>query len=294
MLLELQCLRSVPDREVINKLLEAYLYAVEEQMGATPSVDLLECICAFFRDVSLEHFLSQAAEECSRDSRHEEKAPSTSLGRRVKAITISLLRAVVNGTELELPSTEEAVASAEEAASQVMEMGERGGGDALVAEEKSGGEEKKEGGGGGGSGDASDIKQVRGDNRRESAKFDNVQVTVRLLYSIFNKIQSFHNTRGNSEQLCGLLRTLNELLDQVGELQVEGLTEVERDGGNGTFLRVSFQMSCSSLVPWSCWYRMFHYALYTAGETFFEEVYRMALPWANEERGDLQVVSKSV
>ena len=264
-LLELQCLRSVPDREVINHVLEAYLYAVEEQMGATPSVDLLECICAFFRDVSLEHFLSQAAEECSRDSRHEEKAPSTSLGRRVNAITISLLRAVVNGTELELPSTEEAVASAEEAASQVMEMGERGGGDALVAEEKSGGEEKKEGGGGGGSGDASDIKQVRGDNRRESAKFDNVQVTVRLLYSIFNKIQSFHNTSGNSEQLCGLLRTLNELLDQVGELQVEGLTEVKRDGDNGTILCLFSNVLCITRSVVLLIYDVFHYDLCCRG-----------------------------
>jgi len=36
---------------------------------------------------------------------------------------------------------------------------------------------------------------------------------------------------------------------------------------------------------------MFFVMLYAAGETFFEEVYRMALPWANEERGDLQVVN---
>jgi len=231
-LLELQSLRLLPDREVINHILEAYLYAVEEQMGATPSVDLLECICAFFRDVSRDHFLSQAAEEYLRGSHHEEEAPSTTMG-RMKAITISLLRAVVNGTELELPTAEETVASAEEVVSQMMETG--GAGDTPIAEEKkTAGEMKKEGAAG--SGDASDIKQEGGDITRESLKFDNVQVAVTLLYSIFNKIQSFHKTNGNSEQLCGLLRTLNELLDQIGELQVEGLTEVERDGSNGILL----------------------------------------------------------
>jgi len=217
LLLELQCLRLVPDQEVLNQVLEAYLHAVERQMGATPSIDLLESICVFFRDVPRQQFSSQVAQEYLRDTRYLGMAPSTTMD-RAKAATISLLRSVVNGTELELPGAGEAVEAAEDVASHVLGEGE----DDEVTEEKSAAEHKRE------------------SDARDSSKFNNVQATVKLLYAVFAKIQGFHAQNGNAEQLCSLLRLLNELLDQVGELQVEGLTEHQRDGSNGMKVVVFF------------------------------------------------------
>lgn len=206
--MELQHLRWVPDREVVHHLLKAYHHAVHKQMGPTTSVDLFESICTFFEDVPHEYFVSNDRPEDVKDSRYqEEKNKKITVKMQMKAAAISLLRSVVNGTELKVPDRSEILETVLEASDEHLGKGEEN-----IGTQKN----------------AAAHNQKGGAEAGDSSSFDNIQTIVQLVYRVFDKIKNFHAQKQNAEQFCSLFKALNKLLDQVGELQVEGLTERKR------------------------------------------------------------------